>query len=326
MHLTAALARWLSPVFYHGKGACYERALVETFPQAERSPCRVLLLLQGTALSQPRMLGHQSLETVVCQLQWSVPRHRPRRNSGSFQEIPRAAACRSHSRPYASIMLFNRFLTYVSLRGCSVTTFEEHGYHSAKTETKQEGWFSNYIQPLSFFCGSPPMQLFCGHKSFQNCKFTVHYAPCLWRNTSTSSSRFKEMFTLRLLSRLFSRENTGAIAFDPSIFTAFWLVWPFFGYETLLRRPELCSIQDHSTDSIICLSNSLRASHISLQHKKKHTKKVMFSSVRRQFAKPVLAGRLHLEYLRFPGLWRTCFWSEHLAENHKNGYYFFFTD
>jgi len=71
------------------------------------------------------------------------------------------------------------------------------------------------------FCTSPPMQLFWGYKSFKNCRYAAHYAPYLWRNRSTSSSRFKEMFTLRLFSRLFSRESTGVIGFAPSIFIAF---------------------------------------------------------------------------------------------------------
>lgn len=174
---------------------------------------------------------------------------------------------------------------------------------------------------LFFFCVSPPIQLFCGHKSFQNCKCTIHYAPCLWSNRSASSSRFKEMFTLRLLSR----ENSGAIAFAPSIFIAFWLVWPFLGYETLLRRPELCSIQDHSTDFIIWLSNSWCASCISLQHKQNILTKWCCLFIRKQFAKPVLGGRLHLEYHRFPDFWRTCFWNKHLAENYKNRFFFSLT-
>lgn len=42
------------------------------------------------------------------------------------------------------------------------------------------------------FCIRPPIQLYCGLKGFQNCKCTVHYAPCLWRNTSASRSKFKE--------------------------------------------------------------------------------------------------------------------------------------
>lgn len=36
-------------------------------------PPREPFLLSGTALSQPGMLRHQPLETVACQLQWSVP-------------------------------------------------------------------------------------------------------------------------------------------------------------------------------------------------------------------------------------------------------------
>jgi len=196
------------------------------------------------------MLGHQSLETVACQLPWSVPRHRPCQNSGSFQEIPRAAACHGCRQPYAFIMLLNEFIAYDSLR---LRSNKRGGSHTK---------FSCIL-----FCVSLSILFFCGHKSFQNCKCTVHYAPCLWRNTSASSSRFKEIFTLRLFTRLFSRENTGAIAFASSIFTAFWLVWPFFGYEILLRRPELCITQDCSTDSFIWLSNSLCALQISLQHK-----------------------------------------------------------
>lgn len=46
------------------------------------------LLPSGTALSQPRMLRHQSLETAAHQLQWSVQMHWPCQNSRLFPEIP----------------------------------------------------------------------------------------------------------------------------------------------------------------------------------------------------------------------------------------------
>lgn len=113
------------------------------------------------------------------------------------------------------------------------------------------------------FCIRPPIQLYCGLKGFQNCKCTVHYAPCLWRNTSTSRSKFKETpFKVKWQGKYWSNWFCSIHVHSILISLTF-----FFKCEILLRRPEPCSNHDHSTDSIVQLSNSLCAPQISLQHK-----------------------------------------------------------
>lgn len=135
------------------------------------------------------------------------------------------------------------------------------------------------------FCIRPPIQLYCGLKGFQNCKCTVHYAPCLWRNTSASRSKFKETpFKVKWQGKYWSNWFCSIHVHSILIsLTFFFLMWNSTEETWTLWQPwSFNRFHCPAIKFTMCLTNITAA-------QTKPTHKVMSSSVRRQFAKPVLA-------------------------------------
>lgn len=130
------------------------------------------------------MLRH--LEAAARQLQWSVQMQWPCQDSHSFPEIPHSL---SQTQPtFCFHQAFNRLDLCASLQGCPM--IKAKGTQILWDQIK--GMVLETASSLFLFWIRPPKQLYCGLKGFENCKCTVHYAPCLWRNTSASRSKFKE--------------------------------------------------------------------------------------------------------------------------------------
>lgn len=128
------------------------------------------------------MLRRQPLETAARQLQWSVQMQWPCQNSHSFPEIPCSL---SQTQPTLCFHhVFNRLDPCVSLQGCPMI----------KAKGTQLLWDQIKgvvlkLQTLSFLHKTSKTTVLWPQGLW---KLQIHYAPCLWRNTSASRSKFKE--------------------------------------------------------------------------------------------------------------------------------------